>query len=123
MSEESACPDKLTECEFPLKAECSFKGCEPLAKHHDSYDVQYPDAFGRTLRGDITSIECGTGPYQHFLVPVDGTKLLANSLEEFENYLLNAVLQQEDIQVEFYQYLDILCTDNRSWSFFEPNIR
>ena len=58
MSEKDACPDGSLECEVPSPIQCSFKGCEPLQKHDQSYNVRYHGQRGRTLRDFTSSAIC-----------------------------------------------------------------
>ena len=88
MSEKSACGDGLPECKIPMKAECSFKGCEPFEKHDASYDVLYLGQPGRTLRDSKTHAFCGGGEGVKVLLTYPETEALSLNIEPCEGGLL-----------------------------------
>ena len=61
VSDRAGCPNGKFECEKPKEAKCSFKGCEPLKKHHFSFNVFHLGHKGRTLREKTTTAVCQGG--------------------------------------------------------------
>ena len=122
VSEKSACPNEEAECQLPLKAECSFKGCEPLDMHDESFYDVYDDFKGRALREDIYTVECKSEEGSKFVLPTYGSLLLAKDNREFEDLFLTAVFEGKDIEVELSPHLKIICTHHQIWEFDSPKI-
>ena len=123
MTEKSACPNEVTECELPLKAECSFKGCEPLDMHDESFDDVIHEYEGKALRDDLYTVKCESEQGSEFLIPTLGSELLAKDKQEFENSFKTVIFEGKDIEVNYTPHLKLICTHNRTWEFEDPKIR
>ena len=123
MTEKSACPNEVPECELPLKAECSFKGCEPLDMHDESFGDVIHEYEGRALRDDLYTVKCESEQRSEFLIPTLGSELLAKDKQEFEDLFKTVIFEGKDIEVKFTPHLKLICTHNRTWEFEDPKIR
>ena len=98
-----------------------------MDRHDDSfYDVYVYDVDDferRALREDMHTVECESDEGSMFLLPKNGSLLLAEDNQEFEDLFLTAVFEGKDIEVELSPHLKIICTHHQTWEFDSPKIR
>ena len=69
MSNTEACPDNSSVCADPLPLSCSFKGCNPLQLHDQSYQVSVIGEGDKpSLREATTHLFCGVEPSLSIIV-------------------------------------------------------
>ena len=146
MSEQDACPDGSEECELPLAIGCSFKGCDPLERHDESYGVTYLGPEGRALRhrnieafcseenetiihlvSDETEINIPEYmENSRFVVSEEFPKLLADTRSEFEDMLVNTIIQEDGLnenQFDVFPNFVMKCTENQTWQFEDERLK
>jgi hypothetical protein len=137
VSEQDACPDGSEECELPSDIGCSFKGCDPLERHHESHGVTYLGPEGRALRNRTIEAICSgedeTEMNIHenmengrFVVSEEFPNLLAETRSQFEDEFLNTLIQKEGLnenKFDIFPNLVMKCTENQTWQYEDERLR
>ena len=145
VSNSEACPDNSTCCVDPQALSCSFKGCDALKLHDDSFNVSLYDPYDQasqpTLRGYYFYFGCGIIDYDYyyygdyygdydynhrdyektFIWTDTNDDFLTNNLSEMKDFLKNHNWYEQ--HYENFKLMKVQCSKDREWKISDRNIR
>ena len=124
MSNSAACPDESRNCVDPLPLSCSFKGCDALTLHDESYDVTVEgDAGEPSLRDSVTTLTCEDKEdfERTFIWTDENDDFLSNTESEIYAFARNQ--NWKDQYYEEFSEISVQCTKDRVWNVTDSQLR